>query len=156
MTVVLPITLTIAGAAALINVWIAGRVASVRRRTGIVIGDGGNEALAARMRAHSNFIEYAPLFLILLGLVELAGGSHIWLWLAGVAFVLGRVLHVFGMDRSTLNPLRGIGIGLTLLSLLGVAFYALAIPYLHKEGRETITYARASTLSATNGLVRRS
>jgi hypothetical protein len=154
--IMLPITLTIAGALALLNVWIAGRVGTLRRRHNILIGDGGNAALAARMRAHSNFVEYGPFFLILLGLIELARGSETWLWVAAIAFVIGRLVHVFGMDRPSPNPLRTVGIGLTLVSLLGLAFYALALPYLERTRGPAITYAEASTASATNGLVRRS
>ena len=54
----LPITLTIAGASAVLNFWIGESVGMLRRRLKILIGDGGNEAVVARMRAHSNFIEY--------------------------------------------------------------------------------------------------
>src|SRR6188474_3181116 len=62
---VLPITLTIAAAAALLNIWIAERVGRLRRQHRISIGTGGNELVETRMRAHSNFAEYTPVFLIL-------------------------------------------------------------------------------------------
>jgi uncharacterized membrane protein YecN with MAPEG domain len=154
---VLPITLTIAGAAALLNIWIASRVGVLRRGHGISIGDGGNDGLVARMRAHSNFTEYAPIFLILLALVELAQGSPTWLWITGAAFVAGRILHVFGMDRPPGNRLRNAGMVLTFLPFLGLALYAVAIPYLEGAKSPTITYAApgpaASTLSATKGFV---
>ncbi len=153
----LPIALTIAGAAALLSLWIASRVGTLRRRHKVLIGDGGHADLAARMRAHANFSEYAPIFLILLALVELARGSHPLLWAAGIVFVLGRILHVFGMDRQTNNLLRAAGIWLTVLSLVGLAFYAIALPYLERGEQPQITYAdRASTESPTNGLVWRS
>jgi uncharacterized membrane protein YecN with MAPEG domain len=157
--IVLPITLTIAAAAALLNIWIAARVGTLRRRHNIVIGDGSNPALTARMRAHGNFSEYAPLFVILLGLVELAEGSPVWLWGVAALFILGRILHVFGMDRQTINALRGAGIGLTLLCTAGIALYAIAIPYLHRARTSAIHYAAGplpSTPSPTNGLLRRS
>src|SRR3712207_1417931 len=64
----LPITLTIAGAAALMNLWLGLRVSMLRRRHKVSIGDGGNDAVRTRMRAHANFAEYTPIFLILLGL----------------------------------------------------------------------------------------
>ena len=64
----LPITLTIAGAAALLNVWLGLRVSRLRRQYNVSIGHGGKSALATRTRSHSNFIEYTPFFLILLGL----------------------------------------------------------------------------------------
>jgi uncharacterized membrane protein YecN with MAPEG domain len=127
----------------------------------VLIGDGGDEALGARMRAHSNFTEYMPLFLILLALVELARGSEAWLWGVAILFVIGRILHPFGMDRTTTNPLRTGGMALTLLSLLILALYALYIPYEERNRQPVISYvaaapAAASTLSETNGLARRS
>jgi uncharacterized membrane protein YecN with MAPEG domain len=139
---ILPITLTIAGAAALINIWIARRVGQMRMTHKISIGDGGNEALTARMRAQANFVEYTPFFLILLGLIELAVGSKIWLWVVAVVYILGRIAHAFGMDRRHPDPLRlrMIGIMVTLLVLLGLALYAIALPYLH-QAPASITYA---------------
>ena len=157
--IVLPITLTIAAATALINIWIASRVGTLRRRLKVAIGDGADPLLTARMRAHANFSEYVPLFLILLGLVELAEDSQPWLWGAGVLFIAGRILHVFGMDRQTVNALRTAGIGLTLLCTVGLAIYAVAIPYLHRARMNAIHYAVEpipNTLSPTNGLVSRS
>ena len=127
---ILPITLTISAAAALINIWLAMRISRVRLASKVLIGDGGVPALAARMRAQANFIEYTPMFLILLGLVELAHGSATWLWLVAIVFILCRILHAFGMDRTTPNPMRAIGIIGTLLATLGLAGYALAMPYL--------------------------
>lgn len=132
---VLPITLTIAGAAALINIWIAVRVGRVRRARKIAIGDGGDPLLAARMRAHGNFVENAPFFLILLGLVELARGASLWLWLVGIAFVLARIAHLFGMERPVPNKLRAGGTIVTMLTLLGLSVYALALPYVDRAER---------------------
>lgn len=137
---ILPITLTIAGAAALLNLWLAIRVGILRTRHKIMIGDGGNEALAARMRAHSNFTEYTPIFLILLGLIELAQGPALWLWVVAIIFILARILHVFGMDRAAPNALRGAGAGLTMLGLLVLAVYAIWITY-GEQRRSPMTYA---------------
>ena len=102
----LPITLTIAGAAALLNIWLGRRVGQMRLTHKISIGDGGNEALIARMRAQANFIEYTPFVLILIGLIELAEGSELWLWIVGVVYILARIAHGFGMDRPRPDPLR--------------------------------------------------
>jgi uncharacterized protein len=156
---VLPITLTTAGATALITLWISGRTGTFRRRFKVSVGDGGEEALLRRMRAHANLTEIAPFFLILLGLVELADGTRTWLWLVSVAFILGRVLHVLGMDRPSPSPMRTAGFSISALALLGLALYAIVIPYLRGQPVATITYAaadqpRASAASATNGFVR--
>jgi uncharacterized protein len=149
---ILPITLTIAGAATLLNLWIARRVGQMRLAHRISIGDGGNEALTARMRAQANFVEYTPFFLILLALIELAVGSRTWLWLVAAVYILGRICHVFGMDRPHPDKLRlrMIGIMVTLFVLLGLALYAIALPYLMGPPKPMISYASsAAALPAT-------
>ena len=40
---ILPITLTLAGAAAILHIWLAGRVSRLRAAHKVSIGDGGNE-----------------------------------------------------------------------------------------------------------------
>jgi len=125
----LPITLTIAGAAAIVNFWLAIRTARARAAAKVLVGDGGNPTLIARMRAHANYVEYTPFILILLALLELAQASKTWLWVAGILYILGRVVHPFGLERGDRNWMRGAGIGLTLLVLLGLAGYALWLPY---------------------------
>ena len=140
MEITLPITLTIAAAAVLINIWLGTRVSRLRFRDKVSIGDAGNQAIACRMRAQANFIEYTPLFLILLALIELSQGSRTWLWGVAILFILGRLVHPFGMDRPAPNKLRVIGIVVTWAVLVGLAFYALAIPYLD-GGRPPVTYA---------------
>jgi uncharacterized membrane protein YecN with MAPEG domain len=139
---ILPITLTITGAAALLNIWLARRVGQMRMAHKISIGDGGNEALTARMRAQANFIEYTPFVLILIGLIELAEGSRLWLWVVGVVYILARIAHGFGMDRPRPDPLRlrMIGTMTTGVILLGLALYAIVLPYLHHTPA-SITYA---------------
>lgn len=126
---ILPITLTTAGAAALINIWLAVRIGRVRRAAKVSVGDGGHDLLLRRMRAQANFAEYAPFVLILIGLIELARGSLTWLWLVSLAFLLARIAHGFGMDGGRFAKLRMVGIIATLLILLGLAAYAIAIPY---------------------------
>ena len=126
---ILPISLSIAAALALVNIWLAMRVVQLRLGTRTLIGTGGNAVLETRMRAQANLIEYAPFFLVLLALVELAGAPATRLWIVGVAFVLARIAHVFGMDRAAPNPLRAGGAVATWVLLLLLAGWALAIAY---------------------------
>jgi len=125
----LPITLTMAGAAVLLHIWLALRCSMVRIRQKVAVGDGGNPSMLARMRAHANFMENTPLFLILLGLIEMADGSARWLWGAGIAFILARISHAFGMDRPSPNPLRSGGMLVTLIALLVLAIAAIRLAY---------------------------
>ncbi|MES2337991.1 MAG: MAPEG family protein [Pseudomonadota bacterium] len=125
MTVILPASLATAAACGIINLWLAIRVGQMRRAHAVSVGDGGNMAVIARMRAHANFIEYAPIVLILLVLLELAWGTSAFLWATGFAFVVARVCHGLGMD--TWKPGRAIGVGLTfpiLLLLAGACAWA--------------------------------
>ena len=125
----LPITLTMAGAAALINAWLAFRCSQVRGARKISVGDGGDPLMIARMRAHANFVEYTPFFLILTGLIEYARGSTTWLWLVGILFLIGRICHAFGMDRASPSTLRMAGAGSAMVVTIGLAIYAILLPY---------------------------
>jgi uncharacterized protein len=124
---VMPITLVTAGAAAIINMWLAVRVGQARNSEKVSIGDGGNPKLMARMRAQANFVEYAPFVLILLGLIEYSAGSSIWLWIAAAAFLLARIAHPLGMDGMPYG--RPVGFTVTFVVLLGLAITAIALPF---------------------------
>jgi len=128
-TILLPISLATAGAAAIVNVWISVRVGGARRSSKVSIGDGGNPALIARMRAHANFVEYTPFVLILIALIEYNIGSPLWLSVVSILYLVGRVAHVLGMDG--LARAREIGITITLLTLVGLGLYAAALPFLN-------------------------
>jgi hypothetical protein len=135
---ILPITLTIAAAAALLHIWLSLRVSHLRRLHRVLIGDEGNRAVTARMRAHGNFAENTPIFLILLALIELGIGSELGLWIAAALFIVGRLLHAFGMDRPGPNALRLVGVTLSWLVLLGLAGYALSLAYSEQSNRRAI------------------
>lgn len=124
---ILPITLTAAGAAALINLWLAIRVGQVRTKEKVMIGDGGNENVIRRMRAHANFTEFTPFVLILIGAIELATGTSTWLWAVSSLYLVGRLLHAFGMDGFM--PGRMIGTMITMVSLLGLGGYAIYVAH---------------------------
>lgn len=65
------VTLATAASLAVINLWLALRIVRVRLKDDILIGDGENDVLAGKMRAHANLVEYAPFVLILMGLINL-------------------------------------------------------------------------------------
>lgn len=128
----LTVTLICAAALAFINIWLAVRVLAVRLRGKIVLGHGGDSLMEARMRAHSNFSEYVPVALILMGLIELQGGGGTLLWAIGVALILGRVIHPFGMERPVPNVLRPAALFLTFGATLALAVWAVVIVF-HAE-----------------------
>ena len=124
--IMLPVTLMAAGGSALIAVWLALRTGAARRAAKVSIGDGGDMKLIARMRAQANFTEYTPFALILIGLIELTAGTSTWLWIAGALLLIARIAHGLGMDG--LRAGRAFGIAVTLLLLIGLALYAVALP----------------------------
>jgi hypothetical protein len=136
----LPVSLTFAGALALLNLFLAYRVSRVRLATGASHGDGGHPQLASRMRAHANFVEYAPFVLLLIALLELAGRPRAILWWVGAAFVAARIAHAFGMERPAPNPLRAGGILVTWLALAGLAIWAIVVASHPLPAAPHITY----------------
>lgn len=126
---ILPIALTAAGAAALLHIWLSVRVSHVRRTHKILHGDGGSPGLLRRMRAHANYAENAPFFLVLLALLELAGGRAEYLWAATIIFFVARILHAFGMDRDHLSKLRIIGVSGSWVVLLALGAWAIVLTY---------------------------
>ena len=108
MTMLLPTTLCLTAAALVINFWLGMRCGKVRSAEKISVGDGGNDLLMRRMRAQLNFIEQAPLTLLGVGLLELAGRGGVWLAPLGALFLIGRVAHGIGMD-GTFKAGRAIG-----------------------------------------------
>lgn len=125
----LPVTLTFAAALALLNFWLAIRCSRIRIGAKLLHGDGGNEAMARRMRAHANFTEYAPIVLILFALVEMASGPSMWLWCAALLYVIARVAHAFGMEAREPTIWRAGGIIVNWGVMLGLAVSALVIAY---------------------------
>lgn len=124
---ILQTTLSLAAAAAIINMWLAMRCGRLRGSEKIMHGDGGNPALLRRMRAHSNFTEYTPLMLILIGVIELTDKGGTWLAIVGAVFMVGRVLHALGMDNPEVGKPRMIGMLATMLTMVGLAVVAVLI-----------------------------
>ncbi len=125
----LPITLTIAAGAALVNIWLMIRCGQARTKEGVSIGDGGSDMVIRRMRAHANFIESAPIVLILIAALELTGGTQNWLWYVGIAYIFGRLAHGLGMDGGALGKGRMVGTLISMLTLAGLAIMALISVY---------------------------
>jgi len=129
----LPITLTFAAAAALLNLWLAMRVGRLRMSEKVLHGDGGSERLLKRMRAQSNYVEYTPFVLILTGLVEMAWDSPTWLWILSLLYIIARVAHAFGMDANVPAKSRMFGIIVTFLAILTLSGAALYTVYTGTE-----------------------
>ena len=124
----LPTTLSLAATAAIINIWLSIRCGQVRSKEKIGFGTGGNDLMERRMRAQLNFVENTPWVLVLIAGIELAGKGGQWLAIVGGIYMLGRVLHGFGMDGTgPLEKGRMIGTLTTMLAQLGLAIVAVLI-----------------------------
>lgn len=113
------ITPLYAAVAALMLIALSARVIGMRRRRRVSIGDGEDEILALRIRAHGNFIEYVPMALVLLLLLELGGASAWLLHGLGIALLAGRLVHAWSLGAHN-GTGRIIGMGLT-FGVLAVA-----------------------------------
>jgi uncharacterized protein len=126
VTIILPVTLCLAAACAVVNFWLGMRIGKIRHAAGVSVGDGGNEALIRRMRAQANFIEQAPLTLALVAAVELAGRGGLWLETAAAPFIIGRIAHAIGMDGD-FKAGRPIGMLTSMLFQIVLAVVAVLI-----------------------------
>jgi uncharacterized membrane protein YecN with MAPEG domain len=93
-------------------------------------GPEGEIALNKSMRVQANFVEYAPLGLVLMLCAELQSAPALAIHAMGVTLLAGRVLHAIGMTRTPqVFSLRSLGILLTLLmlSLSAIALFGHAL-----------------------------
>lgn len=122
------VTLFYASCLGLLFLALTLQVIRARHAAGASAGDGGDAVLARRIRGHANFAEFAPIGLILLGLLE-AGGLPVWaLHVLGAAFTLGRVLHGIGFGFMTFWAVgRMGGTGLTLGALAGMVLAGFVV-----------------------------
>lgn len=107
-------TLLFAGLCALLQCLLTALVIARRTQAGVSLLDGGDKLLIQRIRAHGNFIETAPMALLLLALLEWQGFAQ-WAVIGfGIMLVVGRVLHAIGIIYSRMHWARVVGMLMTL------------------------------------------
>jgi len=101
-----------------------------RRKYKISLGDGDNEEMLCKMRAHANATEWMPAALIGLVVLAMMAVPTMIIHVFGLLFTVARGAHGYALgsgDKS--NPGRKIGSALTLLIYLGMAlaliYYAI-------------------------------
>jgi uncharacterized membrane protein YecN with MAPEG domain len=120
------ITLLFASLHALLMLVLLARISRHRHGQRIGLGDGGDAVLNRKIRVHGNFVEHAPVALLLLGLLELCGLQAVWLWTFVSALLLGRIMHAIGLSGSGGYSIgRFWGTALTWLVLLAMAIAGL-------------------------------
>ncbi|MEM1366697.1 MAG: MAPEG family protein [Cyanobacteria bacterium P01_H01_bin.15] len=118
---------TYAALLGIIFVTLSIRIILLRQSLKILLGDKGNPRLLRAMRVHSNFAEYVPLCLILLGFAELQGTSPLVLNLLGLGLLIGRMLHAYGVSQAPENTrFRVAGMALTFICILSTSTRLIA------------------------------
>ncbi|KJY81775.1 membrane protein [Vibrio galatheae] len=108
-------------------IWLSIQVIKQRRKAQVKYADGGVDALTIARSAHSNAVDYIPITLILMGVVEYNGASPWMIHICGLAFVIGRVLHA----RAILaDKLKGRVSGMKVTFLVMAVLIVLNIAYL--------------------------
>ncbi len=103
----------------LLFVFLTVRTVSLRNKFRISIGDGSQPLLLRATRAHANFAEYVPLALLLIFFVEMHGAMAWLVHALGLALLVGRSLHAFGISQMAGKlQFRIMGMVLTLTSLV--------------------------------------
>ena len=87
-----------AGLLVLLFIGLSLRVIRSRRGREISLGDGGNPAMLRVIRGHANFVEYVPLALLLMLILEISRFSIYVLHALGILLVVGRLLHGYALS----------------------------------------------------------
>lgn len=120
------LTALYAGLLGIIALVLALRVVLGRRKYRVPIGDGGHTDMNARIRAFANFAEYVPMILVLIGLCDMLGAPRWSIHALGIALVVGRLAHGWGLSRTTgVSAGRGLGMMLTWVPLLAASLIAI-------------------------------
>ena len=111
-----------AGLLTLLFLVLSYRVVMGRHLHAISVGDQDNKDMIKRMRAQANWVEYAPIGIILLAFLELQE-YPIWLiHVLGLTLLAGRISHAYGFGHTPqIVPFRKLGMYLTLTALLAGA-----------------------------------
>ena len=124
-----PVTGIYSAACVLLILVLAFRVVQARLRHRVGIGDAGHADLALRVRVHANAVEYVPLALLLILMLELGGTSALWIHALGGVLVFARLAHALGLSTSSgTSPGRFVGTLLTwgvLLVSSGMLLFAV-------------------------------
>jgi uncharacterized membrane protein YecN with MAPEG domain len=127
----LPVTAFVAAVCALLLLITAIDTVRQRLRVQAAFGDHGDAKLISASRSHGNLAEYAPITILLLGLLESARANHMALMIIGAVFLIGRVAHIIGLytpSKPGKAPIgRQIGVVATFATLLALGGWTLWI-----------------------------
>lgn len=105
-------------------------IAQIRRSEKVELQTADSDALTRAVRVHGNMVETAPLFLIILGLLELGGGHPIAVGIFALIFAISRVMHPIGLSgkKGTFKyRTRGMYLTATAFILTGLYLAVVAV-----------------------------
>jgi uncharacterized membrane protein YecN with MAPEG domain len=103
-------------------------IVKIRRSERVELETGESDALTRAVRAHGNLVETAPMFVVLLGLLELGGGHPIAVVILAVIFIVSRIMHPIGLSgKKGTFKYRTRGMILTLTAYILTAAYLAVI-----------------------------
>lgn len=122
------VTLIYAAIMTLVLVGLSASVSLGRQQVRVALGDGGSDLLNRRIRVQGNFVEYVPLSIILLGILEMHSASVYGLILLALMMVVGRIAHAYSLLVAELNgtfTFRFIAMQSTWIALAIMALWVL-------------------------------
>lgn len=101
-------------------------VGQARVDSKVSLGDSTPKPLLEASRRYMNFVETVPFILVMMALNELNGVAKPWLHGLGIALLVARVVHPFGVDADVMSKLpRLVGAGGTFLVAIAAILMAL-------------------------------
>lgn len=123
-------TLFYAGLLGIGYLLLTARVIRGRQTKSINLGSGNDADMERRIRGHANFVEYVPLILLLMLLLELSQVNALLLHGVGLALLAGRILHGVALsftEKWMLGRFYGTVLTLSALLISSIAAVVLAL-----------------------------
>ena len=99
----IPVTALFSAILFFLYYYLAKNVIQIRRNNKITIGFAKNKELEQAIAAHSNFNQYVPLGLIMMACMELNKIHFSIIFLVGISFTFGRIIHAKSFLKKTMN-----------------------------------------------------
>ena len=99
----IPVTALFSAILFFLYYYLAKNVIKIRRNNKIVIGFAKNKELEQAVAAHSNFNQYVPLGLIMMACMELNKIHFSIIFLVGISFTFGRIIHAKSFLKKTMD-----------------------------------------------------
>ncbi|MFY0649405.1 MAG: MAPEG family protein [Methylophilaceae bacterium] len=99
----IPVTALFSAILFFLYYYLAKNVIQIRRNNKIAIGFAKNKELEQAVAAHSNFNQYVPLGLIMMACMELNKIHFSIIFLVGISFTFGRIIHAKSFLKKTMD-----------------------------------------------------